>query len=78
MLLLIRLVEMKTTHKYSVKTFVNEMKNIIGIYFDEKYYMLDHYNDIIEDFGNALSADLTKRFIHDLGRYLKILADTKK
>ena len=76
-LLLIRLVEMKTEHKHSTKTLINEMKKITGTYLDENYYMLDHYNDIVDDLGNAVGIDFTNRFM-TLGEIKKILAETKK
>lgn len=76
-LLLLRLVEMKTEHKHSTKTLINEMKNITGTYLDENYYMLDHYNDIVEDLGNAVGIDFAKRFM-TLGEIKKFLAETKK
>jgi transposase len=76
-LLLIRLVEMKTEHKYSAKTLINEMKNITGTYLDENYYMLDHYTNIVRDLGDTAGIDFTKRFM-TLGEIKKILAETKK
>ena len=76
-LLLLRLVEMKTGYKHSTKTLINEMKNITGSYLDENYYMLDHYNDIVEDLENAVGIDFSKRFM-TLGEIKKILAETKK
>lgn len=76
-LLLIRLVEIKTEHKHSTKKLIDEMKSITGTYLDENYYMLDHYNDIVEDLGNAAGIDFTKRFM-TLGEIKKILAQTKK
>jgi transposase len=76
-LLLLRLVEMKTGHKHSTKTLINEMKKITGTYLDENYYMLDHYNATVEDLGNAAGIDFTKRFM-TLGEIKKILAETKK
>lgn len=76
-LLLIRLVEMKTEHKYSTKNLINEMKSITGTYLDENYYMLDHYNDIVESLGNAAGIDFSKRFM-TLGEIKKTLAETKK
>ena len=76
-LLLIRLVEMKTEHKHSTKTLINEMKSITGTYLDENYYMLDHYNDVVQSLGNAAGIDFSKIFM-TLGEIKKNLAETKK
>lgn len=76
-LLLIRLLEMNTQHRYSTKTLIEEMKNITGTYVDENYYMFDYFNETIKDMGNAVGIDFSKRFM-TLGEIKKILAQTKK
>lgn len=76
-LLLLRLLEIQTGHKYSVKTLINEMKNITGTYLDENYYMFDYFNEIVEDLGNVAGIDFSKRFM-TLGEIKKIIAETKK
>jgi len=59
-LLLLRLLEIQTGHKYSVKTLINEMKNITGTYLDENYYMFDYFNEIVEDLGNVAGIDFQR------------------
>lgn len=76
-LLLLRLLEMQTGHKYSAKTLINEMKNITGTYLDENYFIFDYFNDIVEDLGNVVGIDFSKRFV-TLGEIRKIVAQTKK
>ncbi len=76
-LLLLRLLEIQTGHKYSAKTLINEMKNITGTYLDENYYMFDYFNEIVEDLGNVAGIDFSKRFM-TLGEIKKIIAETKK
>jgi transposase len=76
-LLLLRLLEIKTKHKYSTKTLINEMKNITGTYVDENYYMFDYFNEIVKDLGDVVGIDFSRRFM-TLGEIKKILAQTKK
>ena len=76
-LLLLRLLEMNTEHKYSTKTLINEMKNITGTYVDQNYYMFDYFNEIVEDLGNVVGIDFSKRFM-TLGEIKKTIAQTKK
>ena len=76
-LLLLRLLEMNTEHKYSTKTLINEMRNITGTYVDENYYMFDYFNEIVEDLGNVVGIDFSKRFM-TLGEIKKNIAQTKK
>ena len=76
-LLLIRLLEMSTEHKYSTKTLVNEMRNITGTYMDENYYMFDHFNEVVEDLGHVIGVDFSKRFM-SLREIKEIIAQTKK
>lgn len=72
-LLLIRLVEMKTEHKHSTKTLINEMKNITGTYLDENYYMLDHYIYTLSPVGlfggNTIKHLLSNMKAKSLGAY---------
>jgi len=76
-LLLLRLLEINTEHKYSAKTLINEMKKITGTYVDKNYYMFDYFNEIVEDLGNVVNIDFSKRFM-TLGEIKKILVQTKK
>jgi len=76
-LLLLRLLEMHTEHKYSTKTLINELKNITGTYVDENYYMFDYFNEIVADLGRVAGVNFSKRFM-TLGEIKKIIAQTKK
>ena len=75
-LLLLRLLESQTGHKYSTKVLVNTMNNICGTYVDKNYYMFDYFNEIAKDLGDAVNIDFSKRFI-TLGEIKKIIAHTK-
>lgn len=76
-LLLLRLLEKQTGHKYSTKELVNEMNNISGTYLAENYYMFDRNSAIVQDLGDLVGVDFTKRFM-TLGEIKNILAKMKK
>lgn len=76
-LLLLRLLEKQTNHKYSTKELVNEMNNISGTYLAENYYMFDRNSAIVQDLGKLVGVNFTKRFM-TLGEIKNILAKMKK
>lgn len=76
-LLLLRLLEKQTDHKYSTKVLVNEMNNISGTYLAENYYMFDRNSTIVRDLGDLVGVDFTKRFM-TVGEIKNILAKMKK
>lgn len=76
-LLLLRLLEKQTNHKYSTKELVNEMNNISGTYLAENYYMFDRNSAIVQDLGELVGVNFTKRFM-TLGEIKNILAKMKK
>lgn len=76
-LLLLRLLEKQTDHKYSTKELVNEMNNISGTYLAENYYMFDRNSPIVQDLGELVGVNFTKRFM-TLGEIKNILAKMKK
>lgn len=76
-LLLLRLIEIGTEHKYSTRVLINEMKNITGTYVDENYYMFDYFSEVVKDLGDIASIDFSKRFM-TVGEIKRILASTKK
>lgn len=75
-LLLLRLLEKQTDHKYSTRVLVNAMNNISGTYVDKNYYMFDYFNEIVEDLGKITDIDFSKRFM-TLGEIKKIISHTK-
>ncbi len=76
-LLLLRLLEINTGHKYPTKILIDEMRNITGTYLDENYYMFDHFNEIVKDLGDVVGVDFSKRFMTQ-GEIKNILAKVKK
>ena len=75
-LLLLRLLEKQTGHKYSTKVLVNAMNNISGTYVDKNFYMFDYFNEIVEDLGKVTNIDFSKRFM-TLGEIKKNISHTK-
>jgi transposase len=76
-LLILRLLQLETKGKYSVRTLVDTMKEMTGTYVDKNYYMFDHYNEIVDDLGKATDIDFSRRFM-TLGDVKNIIAKTKK
>ncbi len=76
-LLLLRLLEKQTDHKYSTKELVNEMSKISGTYLAENYYMFDRNSSIVQNLGELVGVNFTKRFM-TLGEIKNILAKMKK
>lgn len=76
-LLLLRLIEKQTDHRYSTKELVNELNNISGTYLAENYYMFDRNSAIVQDLGDLVGVDFTRRFM-TLGEIKNILAKMKK
>ena len=75
-LLLLRILENQTEHKYSTRVLVNTMNNISGTYVDKNYYMFDYFNEIVKDLGSATDIDFSKRFM-TLGEIKNIISHTK-
>lgn len=76
-LLILRLLQLETKGKYSVRTLVDTMKEMTGTYVDKNYYMFDHYNEIVDDLGKATDIEFSRRFM-TLGDVKNIIAKTKK
>lgn len=76
-LLLLRLLEFKTGHKYSTKKLVGEMNKISGTYLSENYFMFDHTSSVVKDLGDLVGVDFTRRFM-TVGEIKSILAKMKK
>ncbi len=53
------------------------MNEMTGTCIDKNYYVLDCYNEIVDDLGNAADIDFSKRFM-TLGDIKNIIAKTKK
>lgn len=76
-LVIARILEMKTEHKYSITKLLETLSNVQCSHIQQNYYLFDYFNDILNDIGTALNIDYSKK-IRSLGEIKKVLASTKK
>jgi len=76
-LVIARILEMKTEHKYSITRLLESLRKAECTYVQQNYYLFDYFNDVLKDIGSTFSIDFSKR-IRSLGEIKKNLADTKK
>ena len=76
-LVIARILEMKTEHKYSITKLLETLSKAECSYIQQNYYLFDYFNDILNDIGNISNIDYSKK-IRSLGEIKKILASTKK
>lgn len=76
-LVMIRILEMKTDHKYSTAKLLESLEKAECGYAQQNYYLFNYCDDILLDIGTKFNIDFTKR-IRSLGDIKKVLANTKK
>ena len=76
-LVIIRILEYRTGNKYSPGKMIESLKQVSCTYLQENYYMFDYFDDIVQDIGNAVDIDFSKRIMR-LNEIKKKLGDTKK
>ena len=76
-LVIARILEMKTEHKYSITRLLESLEKAECTYVQQNYYLFDYFDDVLKDIGSSFSIDFSKR-IRSLGEIKKVLADTKK
>lgn len=76
-LVIVRVLEHRLNSKYSVTAMLDSLARASCAHIKENYYLFDFYNDILEDIGNELNIDFSKKF-RTLGDIKKILGKTKK
>jgi len=42
---------------------IESLKQVSCMYLKENYYMFDYFDDIVQDIGNAVDIDLSKRIM---------------
>lgn len=72
-----RVLEMKTEHKYSIAKLLESLRTAECMHVKENLYLFGCYNDILKDIGEAIGIDFSKK-MRSLGEIKKILGDTKK
>ena len=76
-LLIARILEMKTNHKYSITRLLESLKKAECSFAQQNYYLFNYCDDLLLDLSAIFDIDFTKR-IRGLGEIKKILANTKK
>lgn len=76
-LVIARILEMKTEHKYSITKMLESLAKAECTHIQQNYYLFDYYDEILETIGNKLDIDFSKQIL-SLGEIKKILGDTKK
>lgn len=76
-LVIVRVLEHRLKGKHSVTTMLDSLGKASCSHIKENYYLFDFYNDVLENIGNELDIDFSKKF-RKLGDIKKILGDVKK
>ncbi|HEY5562839.1 MAG TPA: transposase, partial [Clostridiaceae bacterium] len=76
-LVIARILEMKTEHKYSITQLLESLVKAECTYIQQNYYLFDYYDNILMDIEVIFGIEFSKR-IRSLGEIKKILAYTKK
>lgn len=76
-LLILRILEMKTNHKYSTARLLETLGKSECSHIQQNYYLFDHYDEVLDAIGKSLNIDFSKKIL-SLGDIKKILGSTKK
>ena len=76
-LIIARILEMKTKHKYSITKLLESLSKCECSHLQQNYYFFDYYDEILEEIGNVTDIDFSKQLL-TLGEIKKILGNTKK
>lgn len=76
-LVIARILEMKTEHKYSITKMLESLNKAECTHIQQNYYLFDYYDEVLETIGNKLGLDFSKQIL-SLGDIKKILGSTKK
>lgn len=76
-LVIARILEIKTEHKYSIGKLLESLGKAECSHIDQNYYLFDYYDDVLEDIGDKLEIDFSKKIL-SLGEIKKVLGMVKK
>lgn len=76
-LVIARILEMKTEHRYSITKLLETLSKTECSYIQQNYYLFDYRSEILEDIGALSGIDYSKK-IRSLGEIKNILGNTKK
>lgn len=76
-LVIARILEIKTDHKYSIGNLLESLGKAEGSHIDQNYYLFDYYDDVLKDIGDKLEINFSRKTL-SLGEIKKILGMVKK
>ena len=76
-LVILRLIEYRLDWKYSSKKIAKTLKLASGTLIESGYYAFNHYDDVLENIGNDLDIDFSKKYLK-LTQIKKMIGKTKK
>ena len=75
-LIIARLLEMQLERKYSIGRILESLGRAECSHIQENYYLFDYYDDVLEDIGEKLEIDFSKKVL-SLGEIKNILGQAK-
>lgn len=76
-LVVARILEKKTEHKYSITRILESLGKAECSYAQQNYYIFDYFDDVLSEVGSIFNVDFSKR-IRSLGEIKKVLGMVKK
>jgi len=76
-LMLSRILEMKTEHRYSIRRLLDAMVQLNCTYLKENLYLFSYHDEVLELIGEKTGIEFNHRIL-SLKEIKKILGDTKK
>lgn len=76
-LVIARILEMKTEHKYSITKLLESLAKANCMYIKENLYLFGFYDEVLKDIGEKTGIDFSRQIL-SLAEIKKILANTKK
>jgi transposase len=75
-LVIARILEMKTAHKYCIGRLLDSLRNATCTYLQQNYYLFDYCDEVLEDVGNTFKVAFSKR-LRTLAEIKNIFAVSK-
>ena len=76
-LVIARVIEMKTEHKYSITKILESLGKAEGTHLQQNYYLFDYYDNVLKDIGEKTDIDFSKKML-SLGEIKKYLGMVKR
>ena len=76
-LVIARILEIKTDHKYSVGKLLESLGKAECSHIDQNYYLFDYYDHVLKDIGDRFEIDFSRKTL-SLGEIKKVLGSVKR